>query len=258
MTQIWQGDKVIAVTQVKAGPCSVSAIKTNERDGYTAVQLAFADRKEKNIKKPQLVQFKKLGIRPRYVKEFRVEVLPENLKLGDKINVNTFAAGDPVQATGTSKGKGFQGVVKRHGFAGAPASHGTKDQLRMPGSIGATGPAHVFKGMRMPGRMGNDRVTTIGLEIIEVDEVNNILFVKGSVPGATNGLVMIQGEGELKITEEKLKAEEKTVEVKTEEKPEEKPAKEAKEAKEGVKETKVKETKVEEPKKEENKEADKK
>lgn len=205
MTQVWQGDKVSAVTRVQAGPCLVVQVKTNKGDGYQAVQIGFSKRKEKNIKKPQRGHMKGLG-NFRYLREFRISPINAKerqdeigLKRGDKIDVSIFETGDNVKVTGISKGKGFQGVVKRHGFHGAPKSHGTKDQLRMPGSIGATGPAHVFKGKKMPGQMGGDKVTVANLEIIEVDRDNNVLLIKGAVPGARNGLVLIEGKGELKL-----------------------------------------------------------
>jgi large subunit ribosomal protein L3 len=197
MTQVWQDGEVMAATKVKAGPCTIVQVKTDAEDGYTAVQIGFGERKEKNIRKPQKGHFKGLG-NFRYLKEFKIA--RGELKPGDTINVNTFIVGDKVKVTGISKGKGFQGVVKRHGFHGAPKSHGTKDQLRMPGSIGATGPAHVFKGTKMPGRMGGNKSTIANLEIIEIDENNNTLLVRGAVPGARNGLLLISGEGELKVT----------------------------------------------------------
>lgn len=196
MTQVWQGEDAVAVTRLQVGSCVVVQKKTKEKDGYSAVQLGFGERKEKNIKKPQKGSMKGLG-NFMYLREFSVE--NEELKRGDKIEINSFMAGDIVQTTAVSKGKGFQGVVKRHGFKGQSKTHGTKDQLRMPGSIGATGPAHVFKGQKMPGRMGGGQVTTKNLEIIKVDIKNNVLSVKGAVPGARNGLVLISGEGDLNI-----------------------------------------------------------
>ncbi|RLC38321.1 50S ribosomal protein L3, partial [Candidatus Falkowbacteria bacterium] len=194
--QVWQGEDAVAVTRLQVGSCVVVQKKTKEKDGYSAVQLGFGERKEKNIKKPQKGSMKGLG-NFMYLREFSVE--NEELKRGDKIEINSFMAGDIVQTTAVSKGKGFQGVVKRHGFKGQSKTHGTKDQLRMPGSIGATGPAHVFKGQKMPGRMGGGQVTTKNLEIIKVDIKNNVLSVKGAVPGARNGLVLISGEGDLNI-----------------------------------------------------------
>lgn len=198
MTQVWQGEKSVAVTRVQIGPCTVTQVKTEDKDGYQAVQLGFGKKKEKNIKKPQVGHLKTLGD-IRYMREFRAEA--GELKRGDKIDINSFSAGDIVKVTATSKGKGFQGVVKRHGFKGSKTTHGNKDQTRMPGSIGATGPAHVFKGTKMGGRMGGDQVTISSLEIIEVNKDNNTLLIKGAVPGARNGLVLIQGEGELKKVE---------------------------------------------------------
>lgn len=206
MTQVWKGDLVIPVTRVQTGICTVAQVKSKEKDGYSAVQIGFGERKEKNIKKPQKGHMKKSGVMSEFLREFRVEHTntgeqSSNLKVGDKIDVSTFVAGDVVKITSVSKGKGFQGVVKRHHFHGQDKTHGNKDQLRMPGSSGATGPAHVFKGMRMPGRMGGDRVTVANLEIVEVDKNNNLLFIKGAVPGARNGLVLITGSGELKLSE---------------------------------------------------------
>ncbi len=224
MTQVWQNDKVVPVTKVVAGPCFVVQVKTKEKDGYRAVQVGFGEKKEKNIKKPQKGHLAKIGKNLRYLREFRLDKNKQEeevkVKIGDMIKVDIFSPGDKIKVTGISKGRGFQGVVKRHNFAGAPASHGTKDQLRMPGSIGATGPAHVFKGIKMAGRMGGDQVSTKNLEIIEVDKENNILLIKGAIPGARNSLVLISGEGELKVVEEnKHKTKEKVEkkeEIKTE------------------------------------------
>lgn len=217
MTQVWKGEEVISVTRVQAGPCTVVQIKNNEKDGYDSLQIGFGERKEKNIKKPQKGHLKNIKTNIRFLREFRDK--NENIKTGDVIDVSTFELGDNIQVTGVSKGKGFQGVVKRHGFKGHNTTHGTKDQVRMPGSSGATGPAHVFKGQRMPGRMGGDKVTTKNLEIVEVDLESNILLIKGAVPGARNGLVLISGEGELKVRSDKeeVKKEEKVDEQKTEE-----------------------------------------
>ena len=201
MTQVWtKDDQVTAVTRIQAGPCTVTQVKNKKKDGYTGVQLGYGEKKEKNIKKPQKNHVKGLG-NIRFMREFRTET--GELKRGDMIDVSSFEVGDTVSATGTSKGRGFQGVVKRHGFKGTKATHGNKDQLRMPGSIGATGPAHVFKGTRMGGRMGGDQVTVKNLEVIEVDKENNIISIKGAVPGARNGLIMIKGEGEVKDQIEK-------------------------------------------------------
>lgn len=195
MTQIWKGENAIGATRVQTGPCVVVQIKTKDKDGYEAVQFGFGARKEKNIAKPQLGHMKKAGGNFRYLRELKTEA--GALKRGDVIAIDTFAPGDEIQVSGISKGKGFQGVVKRHGFHGQDKTHGNKDQLRMSGSIGTGGAAHVFKGMRMGGRTGGENVTTKNLEIVEVDKENNILYVKGAVPGARNGLVLIRGEGEL-------------------------------------------------------------
>ena len=250
MTQIWKGENSIAVTRVKAGPCVIVQVKDEKKDGYKAVQLGYGEKKEKNIKKPQRNHLKDLG-NYRYLKEFRTEKNSEELKRGDRIDVSTFEAGDIVDLIGNSKGKGFQGGVKRHGFAGQSATHGTKDQERMPGSAGATGPARVFKGMRMPGRMGNERVTTKNLEIIEVDIENNILYIKGAVPGSINGMIYVSGEGDLKVSapkevkkeEVKEKVEEVKAEEKKEEKVEEVKAEEKVEEKKEVEDKKVEENK---------------
>lgn len=214
MTQIWQDDRKIAVTRVKVAPCKVTQIKTTAKDGYEAVQIGSGAKKTKNINKAQLGHFKDLG-NFRYLKEFRIDNIkgkdskPE-LTVGDTFDVSTFEAGDAIQATAITKGRGFQGVVKRHGFHGQDKTHGNKDQLRMPGSIGATGPAHVFKGLRMPGRMGADQVTIKNLTVAEVDTVNGILSVAGGIPGARNGLVIIAGIGELKLASDKPEVIEET------------------------------------------------
>ena len=209
MTQVWSGDKVVAVTPVLAGPCVITQVKNSTKDGYEAVQMAYGVRKAKNIAKPQLGHLKNLDIKPAHLREFRVEKT-ENFKVGDVVSVETFAAGDSINVTGTSKGKGFQGVVKRHHFSGHKHTHGNKDQERMSGSVGPKGPAHVFKGTRMGGRMGGERVTTTNLEVVSVDNEKNIIFVKGSVPGAINGLIMIVGRGDIKLN---LKNEAKEVET---------------------------------------------
>jgi large subunit ribosomal protein L3 len=201
MTQIWQGETVMPVTKVQAGPCFITQVKNTEKDGYGAVQLGFGVRKEKNTNKPQIGHLKKIkakGITANFafLREFHADV-KMGLEIGDQIDVSTFAVGDKVAATGVSKGRGFQGVVKRHGFQGGRKSHGNKDQLRMPGSTGATGAGHVFKGTRKPGRMGTETTTTKNLEIIEIDKENNILYIKGGIAGARNGLVLLEGLGDL-------------------------------------------------------------
>lgn len=190
MTQIFDKEgNVIPVTLVRALPNTVVQVRTKDKDGYSAVQMGMGERKEKNIKKPQREHFKDLG-NLRYVREFRTDA---SFERGAKIDVSQFSEGDPVKVSGISKAKGFQGVVKRHGFHGAPASHGTKHALREPGSIGATWPQRVIKGMRMAGRMGGVRVSTKGLKIAKVDVENNMLAIKGAVPGKRGTLLEIRG-----------------------------------------------------------------
>lgn len=199
MTRVWIGEKAVAVTKVQAGPCQVSQIKTSDKDGYGAVQICFGEKKEKNMKKPQIGHLRKhlKNCNARYLREFRCDDC--SLKPGDVIGANVFAQGDVVKITGVSKGKGFQGGVKRHHFHGHNATHGTKDQERTGGSIGAGGPQHVFKGLRMPGRMGNAKSTVSNLKIAKIDAENNILYIEGSVPGARNGLLLILCPGEMNI-----------------------------------------------------------
>ncbi len=178
---------VIPVTVIKAGPCSITGIRTKERDGYSAIQLSFEE--VKKLRKSVLGQVKNLSLKPRFLKEFRVEA-PEN-NIGDQVDVSMFIPGEKVMISGTSKGKGFQGVVKRYNFGGSPKTHGHKDQLRMPGSIGATDPQRVFKGTRMGGRMGHETITVRNLTVVAVDVEKNLLYVKGAVPGARGSLVKI-------------------------------------------------------------------
>lgn len=198
MTQIWINDEVVAVTPVLAGPCVITQVKTKESDSYDALQLSYGNRKKKNINKPQLGHYKKADVLPTYVKEFRTSEVAA-FKIGDVVSTEAFAVGDVINVIGVSKGRGFQGVVKRHHFSGHGKTHGNKDQERMSGSVGPKGPAHVFKGTRMAGRMGGDRVTVTNLEIVMVEAEKNILYIKGAVPGAINGFVMIIGVGELKV-----------------------------------------------------------
>lgn len=194
MSQIFdKNGNVIPVTYLRAAPNTVVQIRTKEKDGYLAVQLGLGTRKEKNVKKPQRNHFKELG-NLRHVKEFRV--VDNALNRGDKLDVSIFQEGDNVQVSGISKAKGFQGVVKRYGFAGAPATHGTKHAHRQPGSIGGAGGragGRVAKGMRMAGRMGGDRVSIKNLKIAKVDLENNIIAIKGAVPGRRGTLVEIKG-----------------------------------------------------------------
>ncbi|OGF26482.1 50S ribosomal protein L3 [Candidatus Falkowbacteria bacterium RIFOXYA2_FULL_47_9] len=218
MTQIFtESGLVLPVTKVQAGQCTAVQVKSREKDGYSAVQFAYGERKKKNVAKPQQGHFLKSEVRskksetyPRYVREMRLKDGDADISIhsGDVVDVSSFVVGDMVSVTGTSKGKGFQGVVKRYGFSGGRKTHGNKDQLRMPGSVGAKGPAHVFKGTRMGGRMGNEQVTTKNMEVVKVDEQENVLYLRGAVPGARNGLIVIKGEGEMKVRSEKKEAEE--------------------------------------------------
>jgi len=194
MTSIFlENGKNVPCTVIEAGPCNVTQVKTQETDGYSAVQLGFGDKKEKNTAKPQMGHFIKAGVGPkRKVVEFRD--FEKEVSLGEAIDVTVFEEGEWIDVTGFSKGKGFQGVVKRHGFGGVgEATHGQHNRLRAPGSIGACStPSRVFKGMRMAGRTGNDRVTIQNLEVIKVLPEQNLLVVKGSVPGAKGGYLIIE------------------------------------------------------------------
>jgi large subunit ribosomal protein L3 len=195
MTQVFQEDGSVArVTVLEAGPCPVTAIRTAERDGYEAVQLAFGQTKEKHLSKPELGHLKKADAPPlRHLAEFRGEA--GELALGETVTVEAFAQGARVKISGISKGKGFQGTIKRHNFSRGPKSHGSHN-VRAPGSIGASAwPARVMKGIRGPGQMGNKRVTQLGLEVISVDAKQNLMLVRGSVPGPRGGVVEVRSDG---------------------------------------------------------------
>ena len=193
MTSVFGADgKNVPCTVIECGPCVVTQIKTVEKDGYSAVQVGFQDVKEKNVSAPLLGHFKKAGVTPkRHLAEF---VYERELNLGEAVTVELFGENDFVDVVGTSKGKGFQGVVKRHGFGGVGQStHGQDDRLRKPGSIGACSyPAKVFKGLRMGGQMGGKRVTTQNLKVIKVIPEHNLLLVKGSVPGCNGSIVIVE------------------------------------------------------------------
>lgn len=195
MTSLFNEEgKNIPCTVIQAGPCPVLQVRTEEKDGYSAIQLGFDDKSEKNVGKALTGHFKKAGSTPKAkMVEFRVEGFGE-AKLGDEINVELFTEGEFVDITGTSKGKGFQGVVKRHGFGGVmQQTHGQHNRLRAPGSIGAgSDPSRVFKGLRMGGRMGGEQVTVQNLEVLKIDKEQNLLVVKGAVPGAKNSYVIIR------------------------------------------------------------------
>jgi large subunit ribosomal protein L3 len=194
MTQVFQQDGSVArVTVLEAGPCPVTGIRTVERDGYEAVQLAFNLTKEKHLSKAELGHLKKADAPPmKTVVEFRGEAA--ELTLGETVTVESFEVGSRVKIAGVSKGKGFQGTIKRHNFASGPKSHGSHN-VRAPGSIGASAwPARVMKGIRGPGQMGNKRVTQKGLEVVQVDGKENLLLVRGSVPGPRGGIVEVRGD----------------------------------------------------------------
>lgn len=188
MSQVFKADgTVIPVTLVQAGPCVVTQVKTKDADGYVAVQLGFQP--GKNLSQSEQGHLKDLPSM-KVLREFRLDAA-DAFKRGDSVEAGVFAPGDVIDVTGTSKGKGFQGVVKRHGFAGHPSTHGHKDQLRMPGSIGAGGVQHVLKGRRMAGHMGDARVTVKNLEVVEVRD-GGVIAVKGAVPGARNAVLEIR------------------------------------------------------------------
>lgn len=191
MTQIYgKNGKVEAVTAIEAGPCTVTQVKTLEKDGYIATKLGFGEVIKKKIAKKGAKD--KETPKYKYSREFRLEAAPE-MEVGQKIDVSLFKAGDAIDVTGISKGKGFAGGVKRYHFRGGPKTHGQSDRWRAPGSIGSnTTPGRVYKGLRMAGHLGNARVTVSNLEVLETDPARNLLLVKGAVPGATNGLVVIQ------------------------------------------------------------------
>ena len=193
MTRIFNEVGVqIPVTVIEAGPCPVVQVKSDETDGYSAVQLGFGAQKAKRASKAEVGHAAKAGLEaaPRLMREFALEN-GEQYEVGQELTVEQFEAGDRVKVTGRSKGRGFQGVVKRHGFAGRPASHG-HSQSRTPGSMGpGTDPSRVIKGKKLPGRMGGTRATIRNLQVVRVDGERNLLFVKGGVPGARNGYVLI-------------------------------------------------------------------
>ncbi|HRG87547.1 MAG TPA: 50S ribosomal protein L3 [Chitinophagales bacterium] len=194
MTSVFDNGKLTAVTVIEAGPCVITQIKTVEKDGYTATQLAFDDKKEKHTPKGLQGHFKKANTAPkRKVVEFRD--YDYGKPVGDVVTAESFTEGDTVNVIGTSKGKGFQGVVKRHGFSGVGmGSHGQHDRQRAPGSMGASSdPSHVFKGLRMAGRTGGNRVETLNLKVVKVMPAENLILIKGSVPGAIGSYVIIEG-----------------------------------------------------------------
>ena len=192
MTQIFdEAGKVIPVTVIEAGPCVVAQIKTKETDGYDAVQLGFGEVKEHKVNKPVKGHFTKANVTPKkHLREFRLDSL-ENVKVGDELKADVFAAGDKIDVQGTSKGKGFQGVIKRHGQSRGPMAHGSRYHRR-PGSMGPVAPNRVFKNKHLAGRMGGNRVTIQNLEIVQVIPEKNVILIKGNVPGAKKSLITIK------------------------------------------------------------------
>ena len=194
MTQVWdEENRVIPVTVIQAGPCHVTQLKTPERDGYAAVQIAFGETKAGRLSRPELGHLSAAGVGPsKHLVELRVDDLAD-YAVGQAIAADVFTKGDRVDVTGVSKGKGFAGVMKRHNFKGQGASHGNHKKHRAPGSIGACAtPARVFKGMKMAGQMGNVRITTQNLEVVQGDAERGLILVKGAVPGPNGGLVFVR------------------------------------------------------------------
>ncbi len=193
MTQVWDNNKVVPVTVVQAGPCVVTQVRTADKDGYSAIQLAYGQIDPRKVNKPKAGHYAKADVAPRrHIVELRTTDASE-YQLGSEVTVDTFTAGQPIDVTGKTKGKGFAGVMKRHGFHGLKASHGVERKHRSPGSIGACAtPGRVFKGVRMAGRMGGVRYTVQNLTIQAVDLENNVLLVKGAIPGPAGALVLVR------------------------------------------------------------------
>jgi len=197
MTQFWRNDgEVVPVTVIQGGPCVITQIKTEKQDGYSSVQLGYKDKKESRATQPEIGHFKKANTTPKYfVREFRDMEIGDK-KEGDAIDVDLFEVGDHVTVSGTSKGRGFAGVMKRHNFHGGRGSHGKSDQLRAGGSIGASSdPSRVWLGKKMAGRYGGKTATVRNLEVVAVDVANHIVMVKGAVPGPNNGYVELMDRG---------------------------------------------------------------
>ena len=194
MTQVFDETGIIVpVTVLDAGPCFVVGLRTQEKDGYTATRLGFGAVKERQLNKPQLSELKKAGLKPvRKIVEFRGEPA-EGIEVGAELRADVFAPGDKIAVTGTSKGKGFQGVVKRHRFGRGPVTHGSHN-IRQPGSVGSVDAARTWKGVKMAGQMGNAGTTVRGLTVFRVDAERNLLMVKGAVPGPRNGYVIVKGQ----------------------------------------------------------------
>ncbi|GAA1746891.1 50S ribosomal protein L3 [Luedemannella helvata] len=193
MTQVWDNNKVVPVTVVLAGPCVVTQVRTPDKDGYAAVQLAYGAVNPRKVNKPKAGHYAKAGVAPRrHIVELRTTDAGE-YTLGQEVTAADFAAGTSIDVTGKTKGKGFAGVMKRHGFHGLRASHGVERKHRSPGSIGACAtPGRVFKGVRMAGRMGGERFTVQNLQIQAVDPENNLILVRGAIPGPKGALVLVR------------------------------------------------------------------
>jgi large subunit ribosomal protein L3 len=194
MTQIFTDDaRAVPITVIQAGPCVVTQVKTVERDGYEAVQLAYQEVPARKVNRPMAGHFRAAGVKPhRHLVEIRTDGADE-YRPGQTITVDIFRPGERADVVGVSKGKGFAGTMKRHGFGGLPGSHGTERKHRSPGSVGAAAtPSRVFKGTRMAGQMGNQRVTVLNLEVVEADPERHLLLLKGAVPGPVGGLVMVR------------------------------------------------------------------
>jgi len=192
MTQVFTDEGIaVPVTVIEAGPCLIAQKKTIANDGYNAIQLGFGDKRENLFNKPMKGHFEKAGIKPkRYLREIRVDDI-DAYEVGQEINADIFAPGEKVDVVGTTKGRGFSGAIKRHGFHRGPMAHGSKYHRR-PGSLGAKGPARVFKGRKLPGHYGAERVTIQNLEVVRADAGQNLLAVKGAIPGPRGGLVMVK------------------------------------------------------------------
>ena len=193
MTQVWDNGKVVPVTVVQAGPCVVTQVRTPDKDGYSAVQIAYGQVDPRRVNKPESGHFAKADVAPRrFLVELRTTDASE-YELGSEVTVEGFPAGQVIDVTGTTKGKGFAGVMKRHGFHGLKASHGVERKHRSPGSIGACAtPGRVFRGTRMAGRMGNEKVTTLNLSVVEADAERGLILVRGSVPGPKQSTVLVR------------------------------------------------------------------
>jgi len=193
MTQVWDNNRVVPVTVVQAGPCVVTQVRTADKDGYSAVQLAYGAVDPRKVTKPRAGHFAAANVAPRrHIVELRTTDASE-YELGSEVTVEAFTAGQPIDVTGRTKGKGFAGVIKRHGFSGLGAGHGVERKHRSPGSIGACAtPGRVFKGVRMAGRMGSARFTVQNLSIQAIDPENNLLLVRGAIPGPAGALVLVR------------------------------------------------------------------